>query len=121
MSTVKPFNVILPDGTRIEDIRSDDDVRRAKDLSRARFETVAPFDAPILPQILALIEAQRAASEAKIRRGKPFSDVVKLYKKEKALDHTARTLTAKSGAFDDFAKTAGERSMDAYSLDDAIG
>ncbi|SAL11383.1 phage-related integrase [Caballeronia udeis] len=119
---LKRLDVVFPDGTQVKDINTDEDVRRAKELFGARFETAVPFDAPILPpQTLALIERQREAAEATKRPGKRFSDVVKLYKREKALDNTARTITAKSGAFDDFSKTAGERPMDAYSLDDAIG
>ncbi|OXC75657.1 site-specific integrase [Caballeronia sordidicola] len=122
VDAIKPFDVILPDGTQIKDLNSDEDVRRAKELFGARFETAAPLHFPILaPETLAAMASQRAADDAKKRSAKPFADVVKLYKKEKALDNTARTLTAKQGAFDDFAKTAGERSMDAYSLDDAIG
>jgi integrase len=45
---------------------------------------------------------------------------VKLYKKEKALDNTARTISAKQGAFDDFSASAGSRPTDEYSLDDAV-
>jgi len=118
---IKQFDVILPDGTQIKDLNSDDDVRRAKELFGERFATAAPLDLPVLaPQTLAAIASQRVADEAKKRRGKPFAEVVKLYKKEKALDNTARTISAKQGAFDDFSASAGARRMDQYALDDAV-
>ncbi|CAE6760615.1 site-specific integrase [Paraburkholderia aspalathi] len=119
---LKRLDVVFPDGTQVKDINTDDDVRRAKELFGDRFATAmpAPLDLPILtPQTMAAIAAQQAISAPK-KRGKPFADVVKLYKREKALDNTARTISAKQGAFDDFSASAGARPMDQYALDDAV-
>jgi integrase len=78
------------------------------------------LDFPILaPSVMAAIAAQQANSAPK-KRGKPFADVVKLYVREKALDNTARTITAKQGAFDDFSASTGARPMEQYALDDAV-
>ncbi|MFM0046288.1 tyrosine-type recombinase/integrase [Paraburkholderia sediminicola] len=119
---LKRLDVVFPDGTQVKDINTDDDVRRAKDLFGDRFATAVPasLDLPVLaPSVMAAIAAQQANSAPK-KRGKPFADVVKLYKKEKALDNTARTISAKQGAFDDFSASAGARPMDQYALDDAV-
>jgi hypothetical protein len=105
-----------------KNINNDDDVRRAKDLFDDRFTTAMPaaLDLPILtPQTMAAIAAQQAISAPK-KRGKPFDDVVKFYAREKALDNTARTISAKQGAFDDFSASAGARPMDQYALVDAV-
>lgn len=68
---------------------------------------------------MAAIAAQQAATAPK-KRGKPIPDVIKLYKKEKALDNTARTIVAKERTFTDFQTRAGIRPIDDYSLDDAV-
>lgn len=79
VDAVKPFDVILPDGTQIKDLNSDEDIRRAKELFGSRFETAAPLHFPILaPETLAAMASQRAADDAKKRSAKPFADVVKL-------------------------------------------
>lgn len=122
--SLKRLDVIFPDGTQVKDINTDDDVRRAKDLFGDRFAAAAPappsFDLPAFsPSVAAAIAAQKAAQEKK-RKAKPFADVVKLYKKEKALDNTARTIAAKERAFADFEKRIGSRPIDAYLIDDAV-
>nr|WP_052382213.1 hypothetical protein [Paraburkholderia kururiensis] len=109
--SLKRLDVIFPDGTQVKDINSDDDVRRAKELFGDRFAAAVPappsFDLPAFsPSVAAAIAAQKAAQETK-REAKPFADVVKLYKKEKALDNTARTIAAKERAFADFEKRIG--------------
>ncbi|ASL44693.1 Tyrosine recombinase XerC [Burkholderia sp. AD24] len=121
---LKKLDLVLPDGTQLRDIKTDEDVRLAKSLMGDRLSAAvpvsAPLDLPILaPSVMAAIAAQQAATAPK-KRGKPFADVVKLYKKEKALDNTARTISAKQGAFDDFSASAGARPMDQYALDDAV-
>ncbi|MFP3243940.1 MAG: site-specific integrase [Paraburkholderia sp.] len=121
---LKKLDLVLPDGTQLRDIKTDEDVRLAKALMGDRLSAAvpatAPLDLPILaPSVMAAIAAQQAATAPK-KRGKPFADVVKLYKKEKALDNTARTIAAKQGAFDDFSASAGGRPMDQYALDDAV-
>lgn len=119
---LKRLDVVFPDGTQVKDINTDDDVRRAKDLFGDRFATAipAPLDLPVLaPSVMAAIAAQQAISAPK-KRGRPFADVVKLYVREKALDNTARTISAKQRAFDDFSASAGARPMDQYALDDAV-
>lgn len=122
--SLKRLDVIFPDGTQVKDINSDDDVRRAKELFGDRFAAAvsAPrsFDLPAFsPSVAAAIAAQKAAQKTK-RKAKPFADVAKLYKKEKALDNTARTIAAKERAFADFEKRIGSRPIDAYSIEDAV-
>lgn len=122
--SLKRLDVIFPDGTQVKDINTDDDVRRAKELFGDRFAAAVPappsFDLPAFsPSVAAAIAAQKAAQETK-RKAKPFADVVKLYKKEKALDNTAHTIAAKERAFADFEKRIGSRPIGDYSLDDAI-
>ena len=121
---LKKLDLVLPDGTQLRDIKTDEDVRLAKALMGDRLSAAAPLstslDLPILaPSVMAAIAAQQAISAPK-KRGKPFADVVKLYKREKALDNTTRTISAKQGAFDDFSASAGARPMDQYALDDAV-
>ncbi|MGA7778247.1 MAG: site-specific integrase [Paraburkholderia sp.] len=121
---LKKLDLVLPDGTQLRDIKNDEDVRLAKALVGDRLTAAIPtpssLDFPILaPSVMAAIAAQQAATAPK-KRGKPFCDVVKLYAKEKALDNTPRTITAKQGAFDDFVAKTGARPMDQYALDDAV-
>ena len=121
---LKKLDLVLPDGTQLRDIKTDEDVRLAKALMGDRLSAAVPLstslDLPILaPSAMAAIAAQQAISAPK-KRGKPFADAVKLYKKEKALDNTARSIAAKQGAFDDFSASAGARPMDQYALDDAV-
>ena len=123
-NALKKLDLVLPDGTQLRDIKTDEDVRLAKALMGDRLSAAvpatAPLDLPILaPSVMAAIAAQQAISAPK-KRGKPFADVVKLYKREKALDNTTRTISAKQGAFDDFSASAGARPMDQYALDDAV-
>ncbi len=120
-ASAKDFDVVLPDGTQIKNIETAEDVRLAKEMFGERLAAAAPpLDLPVFtPTVAAAIAAQQANSAPK-KRSKPFADVVKLYKKEKALDNTARTISAKQGAFDDFSASAGARPMDQYALDDAV-
>ncbi|WP_133647529.1 tyrosine-type recombinase/integrase [Paraburkholderia flava] len=119
--SLKRLDVVFPDGTQVRDINSDDDVRRAKDLFGERFAAATPaLDLPAFsPTVAATIAAQKAKRETK-RKAKPFADVAKLYKKEKTLDNTTRTITAKERAFADFEKQIGSRPIDAYSIEDAV-
>lgn len=79
---LKWLDVVFLDCTQVKDINTDDDdVRRAKELFGDRFATAVPgaLDLPILTlQTMAAIAAQQAISAPK-KRGKPFTDVVKLY------------------------------------------
>lgn len=122
--SLKRLDVIFPDGTQVKDINTDDDVRRAKELFGDRFAAAVPaptsFDLPAFsPSVAAAIAAQKAAQETK-HKAKPFADVAKLYKKEKALDNAARTIAAKERAFADFEKRIGSRPIDAYRIDNAV-
>lgn len=122
--SLKRLDVIFPDGTQVKDINTDDDVRRAKELFGDRFAAAVPappsFDLPAFsPPVAAAIAAQKAAQETK-RKAKPFADVAKLYKKEKALDNAARTIVAKERAFADFEKRIGSRPIEVYLIDDAV-
>lgn len=121
---LKKLDLILPDGTQLRDIKTDEDVRLAKALVGDRLAAAVPAHGPLelpvfAPAVAAAIAAQ-AATLAPKKRGKPIADVIKLYKKEKALDNTARTIVAKERAFADFQTRSGARPMDEYSLDDAV-
>jgi integrase len=123
-NALKKLDLVLPDGTQLRDIKTNEDVRLAKALMGDRLSAAvpvsAPLDLPILaPSVMAAIAAQQATTAPK-KRGKPILDIIKLYKKEKALDNTPRTIVAKERAFADFQARAGSRPMDEYSLDDAV-
>jgi integrase len=120
----REFDVVLPDGTQIKNIETAEDVRLAKEMFGERLTAAEPsspsFDLPVFtPSVAAAIAAQQEKSAPK-KPAKPFADVVKLYKREKALDNTPRTIVAKERAFDDFQKRQGERSIGDYALDDAV-
>jgi hypothetical protein len=57
---------------------------------------LSPLDFPTLaPNTLTAVAHRQAEQAAAKRRSKPLSNVVGLYLKEKALDKTERTLSAK--------------------------
>ncbi|WP_370652119.1 site-specific integrase [Caballeronia sp. TF1N1] len=121
---LKKLDLILPDGTQLRDIKTDEDVRLAKALIGDRLSAAVaaspPLDFPIFsPSVAAAIAAQ-AANSAPKKKGKPFSEVAARYKKEKKLDNTPRTITAKESAFADFKKRHGDRPIEEYALEDAI-
>jgi integrase len=120
----REFDVVLPDGTQIKNIETAEDVRMAKEMFGERLTAAVPsspsFDLPVFtPSVAAAIAAQQAKSAPK-NATKPFTDVVRLYKQEKALDNTLRTIVAKERAFDDFQKHQGTRPIGDYVLADAI-
>lgn len=117
----REFDVVLPDGTQIKNIETAEDVRLAKEMFGERLAAAAqPLNLPVFtPSVAAAIAAQQANSAPK-KPAKPFADVVKLYKREKSLDNTPRTIVAKERAFDDFQKRQGEQPIGGYSLDDAV-
>jgi hypothetical protein len=80
---------VLPDGTQIKNIEIAADVRLAKEMFGDRLVAALPPVAPpvFTPAVAAAIAAQQANAAPK-RRSKPFADVEKLYKREKALDNT---------------------------------
>ncbi|WP_186236140.1 tyrosine-type recombinase/integrase [Burkholderia gladioli] len=122
LSSVKEFDVVLPDGTQIKNIETAEDVRLAKEMFGDRLATLPPMSLPVFtPAMTAAIAAQQAsASAATAKPSKPFASVAKLYAKEKALDNTPRTILAKERAFADFLKRQGERPVASYRLEDAI-
>jgi len=106
IENLKKLDLILPDGTQLRDIKNDEDVRLTRALMGDRLSAATPGSAPLefpvfAPSVAAAIAAQ-AANSAPKRRSKPVLDVIKLYKKEKALDNTAKTIVAKERAFADF-------------------
>lgn len=124
LSGVREFDVVLPDGTQIKDIKTPEDVSLVKQLFGDRLLDVGPLptlDLPTLaPHTLTAVAHQQAEKAAAKRRSKSFNDVVALYLKEKALDNAPRTLAAKRQAFAEFGAAVGERSMDDYTLTDAV-
>ncbi|WDD95187.1 site-specific integrase [Burkholderia sp. FERM BP-3421] len=117
-TNAREFDVVLPDGTQIKNIETAEDVRLAKEMFGDRL--AAPLDLPAFtPAVAAAIAAQQANSARK-KPAKPFADVAKLYKREKAFDNTPRKSVAKERAFADFQKRQGERPIGDYTLDDAV-
>ncbi|WP_347554844.1 site-specific integrase [Robbsia sp. KACC 23696] len=124
LSGVREFDVVLPDGTQIKDIKTPEDVSLVKQLFGDRLLNVGPLptlDLPTLaPNTLTAVVHHQAEQAVAKRRSKPLTDVIGLYLKEKALDNAARTLSAKRQAFSEFAASAGEKPMDDYALADAV-
>jgi len=118
----REFDVVLPNGTQISGLNSDDDIRRAKELFGSQFaEAIAaapasPFIPPILPaSALAAISAQRATPI-----GLPIRKLLELYEAQRKLENVPKTVDAKVATIEGFIKLFGERAITGYGFDEAI-
>lgn len=100
----RKFDAEFADGTKITGIESDDDLRRAKELMRARAETALAFEPP----------ASRSQPQAPARvrhKGKPFSQAHPPYLAEKQHDNDQKTREDKKATFTAFAAQFGDPRM----------
>ncbi len=105
-SDASKFGLRLPSGVELTDIKSDADVRRAKELLKDQ-------------NLAKLAALAGGAAKNKIVGGKKFSEVVAEYIVEKKHDNKTKTIADKTSSFDQFKEWFGDKLIEGIGDDEA--